>query len=759
MADLHYHLMQVQSLPLAAEVQRLQNALAGQTQLLIEKDQVIKALEERLNPGSVTTNMTAISVHNGTELLAAGSDRTLWKLQLPEMDALLARKERPQWCQISCVLNSNSIHGRKSGAGRSQLQRQRQEIAAPVISLASHDGALYALDSTSAVWRVLLPKGKQAVWELWEASSDSQDPAAAARSSAKAASSSGMGAGAGDGPQKLAICSCGGLLWCATAEDTLLKIDTREANATGTRVWTHVRDAIDVVSLTSTRNGMIIAATGDGLLWTWEPKTSRSTPWIRLGESVHTLYCGLAAAQGHLFGPTAGTVLVTKEPWDPVSHCPLPLTWQDVQLGLPPQWRAPSNRVQPRRTSKTAMLLGDVKDRPEVTSAKKSADAVTTGLKRPRISQKRDIRKQEAREKAAGSKAAGQKNINTTAPVQVKARGSKGELIAEDGTQYWEVEQILAKRKTRKGELEYKIKWKGTPEISWEPVENTRSCPVLVAAFERAEQIKQLAGGFKTQNSRGKSGPSNAAEMVVHIPNAKASSCSRARQSTKKQQGLKHQQKPAAKVAVRRIPGKQAPPTVPVRRIPGKQAPPTVPVRPIASKRARIDADTSTAIGKGGASATQGPRKRQRQETRSKLAVPSGGKSSTAVNAIRNASSSWKGGNTTSTKKASTGSKRGEGGGSGGIVKPLPLDASTTAAPKATPSTTRATPSVSQPVLPPGWSIAVSRTTGHRYYVETRTGRSQWTLPKLPASAMSEQSALGQTQAQSLAPASAVSIL
>ena len=33
-------------------------------------------------------------------------------------------------------------------------------------------------------------------------------------------------------------------------------------------------------------------------------------------------------------------------------------------------------------------------------------------------------------------------------------------------------------------------------------------------------------------------------------------------------------------------------------------------------------------------------------------------------------------------------------------------------------------------ILPPGWSSAVSRTNGHRYYIELSTGRTTYEIPK-----------------------------
>ncbi|KAJ6757651.1 CHROMO DOMAIN-CONTAINING PROTEIN LHP1 [Salix koriyanagi] len=50
---------------------------------------------------------------------------------------------------------------------------------------------------------------------------------------------------------------------------------------------------------------------------------------------------------------------------------------------------------------------------------------------------------------------------------------------------FFEIEAIRRKR-VRKGQLQYLIKWRGWPETSntWEPLENLQSCSDVIDAFE-----------------------------------------------------------------------------------------------------------------------------------------------------------------------------------------------------------------------------------------------------------------------------------
>jgi len=67
------------------------------------------------------------------------------------------------------------------------------------------------------------------------------------------------------------------------------------------------------------------------------------------------------------------------------------------------------------------------------------------------------------------------------------------------------VEKILKMRTTKKGKVQYLLKWKGFPdsENTWEPAENLE-CPELIAAFVAEQKEKQ-----QTSTSNGKRSHSN----------------------------------------------------------------------------------------------------------------------------------------------------------------------------------------------------------------------------------------------------------
>ena len=55
------------------------------------------------------------------------------------------------------------------------------------------------------------------------------------------------------------------------------------------------------------------------------------------------------------------------------------------------------------------------------------------------------------------------------------------------------VEAVLGKRTTRSGKLEYRLKWYGTKEKTWELVENCDSCRALISEYEIRAAQKDLA--------------------------------------------------------------------------------------------------------------------------------------------------------------------------------------------------------------------------------------------------------------------------
>ena len=52
------------------------------------------------------------------------------------------------------------------------------------------------------------------------------------------------------------------------------------------------------------------------------------------------------------------------------------------------------------------------------------------------------------------------------------------------GHEEWEVEDILGTR-IRANRREYKIRWKNSPGVTWEPRENLTNCPKILERFER----------------------------------------------------------------------------------------------------------------------------------------------------------------------------------------------------------------------------------------------------------------------------------
>lgn len=62
----------------------------------------------------------------------------------------------------------------------------------------------------------------------------------------------------------------------------------------------------------------------------------------------------------------------------------------------------------------------------------------------------------------------------------------------EEGEEEYVVEKIINHRYTKKGKLEYFLKWKGFSDVdnTWEPAENL-NCPDLVEAYELEKAKKE----------------------------------------------------------------------------------------------------------------------------------------------------------------------------------------------------------------------------------------------------------------------------
>ncbi|CAF3284707.1 unnamed protein product [Rotaria socialis] len=65
------------------------------------------------------------------------------------------------------------------------------------------------------------------------------------------------------------------------------------------------------------------------------------------------------------------------------------------------------------------------------------------------------------------------------------------------------VEKILKMRTTKKGKVQYLLKWKGFPdtENTWEPAENLE-CPDLIAAFMAEQKEKQQTSSSSSNGKR-----------------------------------------------------------------------------------------------------------------------------------------------------------------------------------------------------------------------------------------------------------------
>ncbi|CAK7341701.1 unnamed protein product [Dovyalis caffra] len=109
-----------------------------------------------------------------------------------------------------------------------------------------------------------------------------------------------------------------------------------------------------------------------------------------------------------------------------------------------------------------------------------------------------------------------------------KAEDEKDNLFDEERTKldegFFEIEAIRRKR-VRKGQLQYLIKWRGWPETAntWEPLENLQSCSDVIDAFEESlrsgkssRKRKRKHGGPHTQSKK-KQPRSSAASNVMDV--------------------------------------------------------------------------------------------------------------------------------------------------------------------------------------------------------------------------------------------------
>lgn len=123
---------------------------------------------------------------------------------------------------------------------------------------------------------------------------------------------------------------------------------------------------------------------------------------------------------------------------------------------------------------------------PAKSPAKKSTAAAASPKKRgrpPAVStkspKKAGVAKGRVEKKMVGRPAGVKK-----AAASGQKRGRKPKADEE-----WEVEEVLAVRKTETGEEEFFVKWKGysTEENTWEPAENVSNCKKAISKFRKME--------------------------------------------------------------------------------------------------------------------------------------------------------------------------------------------------------------------------------------------------------------------------------
>ncbi|CAF0783639.1 unnamed protein product [Rotaria sp. Silwood1] len=82
------------------------------------------------------------------------------------------------------------------------------------------------------------------------------------------------------------------------------------------------------------------------------------------------------------------------------------------------------------------------------------------------------------------------------------ANESESDSDADLDEEEYIVERIVKMRTTKKGKVQYFLKWKGFPENenTWEPAENLE-CPELIAAFMAEQKEKQQASASKSDDT------------------------------------------------------------------------------------------------------------------------------------------------------------------------------------------------------------------------------------------------------------------
>ena len=70
--------------------------------------------------------------------------------------------------------------------------------------------------------------------------------------------------------------------------------------------------------------------------------------------------------------------------------------------------------------------------------------------------------------------------------------------------QEWKVEIIMDQRLGQSGKLEYKVKWEGYDEVTWEPPEHLEHAQQKVAEFKERSGPSSFKRGRGRKRGRGK---------------------------------------------------------------------------------------------------------------------------------------------------------------------------------------------------------------------------------------------------------------
>lgn len=431
------------------------------------------------------SRLTALATEGGY-LFAAGVDNSLWKRSLSARSSSIDNSTG--WEHIGSAVN--------------------------VIAMATFDRRVYALDSSSSIWRLDL-YGSKPTWELWD-----EPPPPTKQHGIEL-------------PERRVSLTTtpDGYIWVATLSNNLLRAsanqgaNARHSDERSAVCWERVRESVGVSglvviptgsqTLSSKSDCMLIAACEDSKMWHWKPPRAAGHSWSQQAEPTSatagaTVWCscgatpvkpdrGVAYANGSLYltGPNG---IYMAEVGDVQEGVPATFEWSSGRVPLPPISMnngagSLSDRYSPSREEARPQRLGKG---PDQVQESKYDKRLSTMQKTPSGNKKTG--------KSAGGKAAPQKP-----QVQLKS---------PDGKEYFEVERILDKRpiqgrKRKSGApaasmFEYKVKWLNFDKPSdntWEPWESICNCREVLAAYEATvngtADIRRMKIGGKKPRQNG----------------------------------------------------------------------------------------------------------------------------------------------------------------------------------------------------------------------------------------------------------------